>query len=225
MLSKLILLTRQVGLNEKDRQFFAARGYQTSYLPLIKVAHCSITAETLTAINQADWLFFTSQAPVQAVLEVCRNPRVKIAAIGKATAEVVESCGFQTTFVSQLPAKEAFLREWAAAYQAPQTIFYPKSQLTDQKVEELLGADYQVKSAVTYRNVLPKTSLASLRSLLERRALTSVYLTSPSAWQRFFSVYQDFSAQQLEVIVIGKTTQKAALADGISAKLKRELEQ
>jgi uroporphyrinogen-III synthase len=221
-MKKQLLLTRKAGLNQADQLAFEKKGYQVTILPLTAVSFLPLSDQSVQAIQQADWLFFTSQTPVSLVLRQLQvgTPMPKIAVIGKQTAKAVEQAGFTVTFLSKHATKQAFLAEWLADNQPGQTIFYPKSQLADDFLEKQLGLDHTVSGVVVYQNIFPKENQRQLATLFEQHAFTSVYVTSPSAWHRFFQVYRHFLNQTIEIMVIGPTTQRAVSQDGFAAKVK-----
>jgi uroporphyrinogen-III synthase len=221
-MKKKLLLTRKAGLNQADQLAFEKKGYQVTILPLTAVSFLPLSWQSVQAIQQADWLFFTSQTPVALVLKQLERdtPTPKIAVIGKQTAKAVQHAGFTVAFLSKQATKRAFLAEWQAENQPGQTIFYPKSQLADDFLEKQLGTAHTVNGVVVYQNIFPKENQQQLRTLFEQQAFTSVYVTSPSAWRRFFQVYRHFLNQPIEIMVIGPTTQRAVSQDGFAAKVK-----
>lgn len=202
-------------MNQADQIYFEKLGYQTQIIPLTTIKILSFTEKIKSQIASADWLFFTSQAAVQAVLEWA-DKKVKIAVIGKKTAEVVKSSGFEVSYVSPIETKVAFIRDWQNKYPQAGAIFYPKSQLADDYLETALKKKYQVTSFVAYQNCVLAKNQAELRQALARQSFQGVYLTSPSAWRRFYQVYRDFLAVPLTVIVIGETTKKIISQEKLS---------
>ncbi|MGM0166148.1 hypothetical protein IGI39_001105 [Enterococcus sp. AZ135] len=168
-------------------------------------------------LKKSQWVFFTSQSAVRETLKVA-DKKIKIAVIGEKTAEAVRECGRQPTFISSVETKRAMLSEWSERYQEPTTIFYPKSQLADNYLEDQLNEDHVVTSFISYENKFPAESSQKLVHLLRYKKIQGVYLTSPSAWRRFFSVYRFFD-NELAIFVIGETTRRAVLSDGYASSL------
>lgn len=205
------------GLNQQDENFFQAKGYQTKILPLTEIKLYTPTDFLFNQLKQSEWVFFTSQAAVKNILPLSNN-EIKIAVIGKKTAQVVYDCGRIPTFVSSTETKRAMLKEWQECYPEPTTIFYPKSQLADDYIETELSANYKISSFIAYQNCCPPTAKKDLRTLLSSENIQAVYLTSPSSWKRFLSVYQEFKTK-LVIFTIGETTKQAVLRDGYEAKI------
>ena len=222
-MTKAILLTRPLAMNGADQIRFRAQGFGRFYeIPLCEIKQLPITETIKNKINAAEWLFFTSQAPVASVLAVIeKGRRPLIAVIGKKTGEVVRSCGFEVAFVSPQETKKQFVSAWQEKFPTGTSIFYPKSQLADDYIEELLGTENDVTGSVLYHNVFLEERKAELTELLKMGELSAVYFASPSAWKRFLSVYNQPEKKPLVVFAIGDTTKKAINDSGYEAVLFR----
>lgn len=210
---KKLLLVRPEGKNQADAQFFAGR-YESLELPLFQIIQNQLLPATVKQIQTSDWLIFTSQNAVASVLEVAKKD-VKIAAIGQKTADLIKSSDFSVEFIPSKADKIALVQEFQEKYKH-QTIFYPKSELADDYIEEKLGKDNRITSFIAYQNQPLATNQMRLARLLEEQKIDAVYLTSPSAWRCFHQVYQNY-LYPLELIVIGQTTKAAVEADGFKA--------
>jgi len=198
-------------MNAADQISFRAQGFGRFYeIPLCEIKQLPITEAIRREINASEWLFFTSQAPVASVLAVIeKGRRPLIAVIGKKTGEMVQSCGFEVTFVSPQETKKQFVSAWQKKFPAGTSIFYPKSQLADDAIEEILGIENVVTGSILYHNVFLEERKAELMELLNRCELSAVYFASPSAWKRFLSVYNKTEKNPLVFYAIGDTTKKA----------------
>ena len=210
-------------MNGADQIRFRAQGFGRFYeIPLCEIKQLPITETIKNKINAAEWLFFTSQAPVASVLAVIeKGRRPLIAVIGKKTGEVVRSCGFEVAFVSPQETKKQFVSAWQEKFPTGTSIFYPKSQLADDYIEELLGSENDVTGSVLYHNVFLEERKAELTELLKMGELSAVYFASPSAWKRFLSVYNKTEKKTLVFFAIGDTTKKAINDSGYEAVLFR----
>ena len=210
-------------MNGADQIRFRAQGFGRFYeIPLCEIKQLPITETIKNKINAAEWLFFTSQAPVASVLAVIeKGRRPLIAVIGKKTGEVVRSCGFEVAFVSPQETKKQFVSAWQEKFPTGTSIFYPKSQLADDYIEELLGSENDVTGSVLYHNVFLEERKAELTELLKMDELSAVYFASPSAWKRFLSVSNKTEKKTLVFFAIGDTTKKAINDSGYEAVLFR----
>lgn len=221
---KTVLLTRGAGLNEEDGRFFDQRGFHSVTVPLTAIEPLAFSEETKTAIRHAQWLIFTSQAPVAAVLQQAA-PGVKVAVIGAKTAAAVSAAGFAVDLVSPRETKKALVEELKARLPQGAKVVYPKSQLADAYLEVHLAEQLQVYSFTAYRNVFPKSSRAQIMRLLNEQQVTAVYLTSPSAWRRFRKIWEQartVAKDELLLIAIGETTLAAIRLDGYDGTLKSD---
>jgi len=220
-MKKALLLTRPLVMNAEDQIRFRAQGFGQFYeIPLCEIKQIPITEAIKRKINAAEWLFFTSQAPVASVLAVIeKGHRPLIAVIGKKTGEMVRSYGFEVAFVSPQETKKQFVSAWQEQFPAGTSIFYPKSQLADDSIEQLLGIENEVTGSVLYRNVFLEERKAELAELLNMGELSAVYFASPSAWKRFLSVYNKTEKKPLVFYAIGATTKKTINDSGYEAVL------
>ncbi|KAF1299268.1 hypothetical protein BAU15_01075 [Enterococcus sp. JM4C] len=210
-----ILLTRAETLNTADQEFFEQMGYQTQIIPLAEIVQLPLSQRAVKNLRNAEWLFFTSQAPVLSVLKQA-NKASKVAVIGKKTAAIVRNSGFSVDFISPIETKAAMVSAWKEHYPESTTIFYAKSQLADTYVAQQLVGNYTVYAQTTYENRLPEVAASRLQKMQQVKAIQAVYLTSPSAWRRFRSIYQG-EIKELQLIAIGPTTQQAIQQDGFQA--------
>ncbi|MGM0125792.1 hypothetical protein IGI37_003193 [Enterococcus sp. AZ194] len=215
-----LLLTRGAELNQADQQFFE-RFYQIRIVSLAEIIQLPLSEKALRELEDSEWLFFTSQAPVLSVLKHA-NKQSKIAVIGKKTAAKVQEAGFSVAFISPIETKEAMVVSWQQKYPQPTTLFYAKSQLADTYVEQQLNKKDTVYAQITYENCLPKEAKQALKDVTQDSGIQAVYLTSPSAWRRFYSIYEG-EISDLQLLAIGPTTQRAIKEDGFHAMLKSQL--
>ncbi|CZQ81622.1 uroporphyrinogen-III synthase [Trichococcus collinsii] len=222
-MTKAILLTRPLNMNAEDQIRFRAQGFGRFYeIPLCEIKPLPITEAIKRKINAAEWLFFTSQAPVASVLAVIeKGHHPLIAVIGKKTGKMVQSCGFKVAFVSPEETKKQFVSAWQERFPSGTSIFYPKSQLADDYIEELLGIENDVTGSVLYQNIFPDERKAELVELLNWGNLSAVYFASPSAWKRFLSVYNKTEKMPFVFYAIGDTTKKSINDSGYQAVLVR----
>lgn len=212
-----ILLTRQVDWNQLDRLTFEKNGYEVvAEVPLFEIQYLPWTEEAMEQLNAAEWLFFTSQTPIATTLAFVEEPK-KIAVIGERSAEEVRKNGFEPDFISAVSTKRAMLAEWRLKFPHADRIFYPKSDLADESIEEAF-ADRTIYSFVSYQNIFPTSSIDKLKKLLAHRKFSAVYLTSPSAWYRFLEVYREYE-DFVEMIAIGATTLEAIERAGYKGRI------
>lgn len=221
MTKPVILLTRQTGLNKTDAQTFSQAGFATVECPLLALKFLPLDAATIKAIAKADWLLFTSQAPVAQILPYT-SLQCKIATIGQKTAQVVQKFGREVAFISPKETKTDFVATFIKANPQPGNLFYPKSQLANDYIETQLGKQANVTSETTYLNLPDELGLERCKKLLKEKAVVGVYLTSPSAAKRFLSLREALTSDLL-FFVIGSTTQNYLAKRGIKSQLISDL--
>jgi uroporphyrinogen-III synthase len=217
---KRILLTREN--SKEDVEFFTRLGFSCEILPLSELVVRELTEFERAILAESDWIFFTSQTPVKMILSVL-SVKIKIACIGEKTAQAVRACGFEPDFVASQSTRTEMIEQWQQQFSGAVQIFYPMSNLA----QPLEISGVQVKNVVCYENRLPEHALTALSERFLSKThekISAVYLTSPSAWYRFQSVYEKMSFS-LELIAIGKTTQRAIEKSGYSAILKKDLKE
>ena len=205
---KRILLTRQKSV--EDKKFFENKGYECQILPLSKLVLRELSVAEIAELNQSTWLIFTSQTPVQMILSHLKTP-IKIACIGKKTADEIRKYGYTPDFIAQDSTKTKMLADWQAKYAEQGQVFYPMSNLAESIAP--------FKNVICYDNQAIPENMEKLKVLLENRQIDAVYLTSPSAWHRFYQLYKDYN-YPLEIICIGTTTQVAIEKTGYKATIK-----
>ncbi|MBL1224860.1 uroporphyrinogen-III synthase [Enterococcus sp. BWR-S5] len=224
-----ILLTRLVGDNIEDKKYFEALGYQCIEQPLLQLSLSRITSELVMSMDCADWVFLTSQHSALFFLDVFlehypleKLQQKKFAVIGKKTAGVLITAGLIPEFQSQVATKYEMFSEWLKVYSKSATIFYPKSNLADCLGEEQFSLQgHQLLTGILYDNLFSEEQSKALAQRLNEGSLEAVYFTSPSLWERFYSVYRKQAIKrELHFYCVGRTTQQAIQQSGYQATIK-----
>lgn len=223
---KTILLTRLVEDNQAERVYFRNQGYQVLEIPLISLERREWTSRLETLLEESEWVFLTSQHAADFLLQAASREILdskKFAVIGTKTGEVLLQSGYQVSFQSPFPAKQHMFDAWAAHYPAPAAIFYPKSNLADNKGESALKrAGYRLAAPILYENVFPKESQQQLAHCLKTTTLAAVYVASPSLWRRFLTVFNRSGLKQMpKLYCLGQTTADAIAESGYTVCIKR----
>lgn len=153
-----------------------------------------------------DWLFFYSRKGVEFFFEkikVADLPKVKVAAIGEATAGELRQCGVKIHFVGNGEPKAtatAFL-EMATG----QKVVFPQAQNSRRSIQHLLAEKIESRDLVVYRN-LPKREI-------ELPDCEVLAFTSPMNVEAYFSKKKIREGQR--IAAIGETTASALRELGI----------
>ncbi len=161
------------------------------------VKDCDPLSEALLQLagGQAfDWVAFTSRNGVEHTCTHLRRlgldarafARVKLAAVGSATAAALASHGLVADLVPEQPSSAGLLQALATVTNSQasprRTILLPRSSRAGQDLAEgLRGLGFAVVEAVAYRTRLPTAADADWQSRLRHRPPDAILFSSPSA--------------------------------------------
>lgn len=183
--------------------------------------------QALEAIGSFAWIVFASRHAVAAVLE--RLPAapggVRVAAVGKATAQVLRNRGWRVDLVPDEGNAGALIAAFAAQWSEKDRgmrILYPASSRALPTIAAGLG---QLGAVVTqveaYRTEPAPLDVAECRSWIARGAIGAVTFASPSAVSELERALgeQDFGRLLTSAapIAIGRTTARELTARGLPA--------
>jgi uroporphyrinogen-III synthase len=177
-------------------------------------------------LHRYRWVMFASPSGVHGFLEVVREAgtldrlkRVKLAAVGTATAFALESHGLIVSAQADKPTGLGLFEAVRADLQAGDEVLLPAAQDGRRELEEsLLDAGAHVTRVAAYQSVsqpIPGDVLEGLRANPPQAAL----FASPRTLDAFFTAAPDDAARILEtahVVAIGPTTAAALQARGVS---------
>ena len=168
-------------------------------------------------IQRSDWLVFTSSAAVRAfpsaIGDLRKVARAKFAVVGKATAEVLRSIGFQPDWVGPGPGGEALARSWPR--KACGSILHLTGSIGDGKFVSLLKANGRnVRKIVLYKNSEASSVPVPVGRALKEEGADWVVFASGSAAVRFRQLFPVWRKGEPRVVVIGPATAKAARSSG-----------
>lgn len=167
--------------------------------------------DRLGRLDSFDWVAFSSANAVRAVLARLGGPeqlaRLAVAAVGRATAEVLEDSGVAVTL---LPERSSG-GELAAAFPDPPTggarvLLLQAARARPELAQGLRRRGYEVETVVAYATV-SRAADDSLRPLIS--ACRAGLFASPSAVEGFLSSYGGAALPPL-VVTIGPTTSRRA---------------
>ena len=178
-------------------------------------------AAALESIGTFEWIVFASRHAVAAVLEALPQapPGLKVAAIGKATAQVLRQRGWPVELTPDEASAAALVQAFAARAGGGGRVLYPASS---RALPTLATGLRQLGLAVTqveaYRTESAALDVADCRLWIGRAALGAVTFTSPSAVDELARALGDEDFGRLlngaAAVVIGRTTARALKARG-----------
>jgi uroporphyrinogen-III synthase len=192
----------------------------------ITAASGAALSEALARIEEFDWIVFASRVAVAAVIKSCpRLPEsVRVAAIGRATAQVLRGRGFRVDLMPNEANAEALVNAFEAVGCAGARILYPASSRALPMIAQgltQLGAE--VLQVEAYRTEAAALDVSDCRAWIHREVIGAVTFASPSAvieLERALGA-PDFARllAHAAVVAIGPTTARALADRGRTAVL------
>jgi uroporphyrinogen-III synthase len=188
---KKILVTRSANQTAKLSDALRSLGFAPIEVPVLEIVPPESYApldDALTHLDRFDWLIITSTNTLRAISVRCQrfavNPAraegLKVAAIGRATAEAAIGFGFHVELVPDDQIAESLvevLREKVCG----KRVLLPRAAIARDVIPDALRAAGAIVDVVdAYRNVLPEAAPGLLRAALEQ-GIDAVTFTSSSS--------------------------------------------
>jgi len=214
---KRVILTMSRSLGSGWRERLEGLGAEVWELPMSKIELIQPKKSWVRIIQRSDWLVFTSSAAVRAfpgaIGDLRRVARAKFAVVGKATAEVIRSIGFQPDWIGPGPGGEALARSWPK--KSCGSILHLTGSAGDGKFVSLLKASGRdVQKIVLYKNSEAFSVPIPVSRALKQEGADWVVFASGSAAVRFRQLFPLWRKGEPRVVVIGPATAKAARSSG-----------
>jgi uroporphyrinogen-III synthase/uroporphyrinogen III methyltransferase/synthase len=192
LLGRRVLVTRAAHQAGKLSEGLRALGAVPVEIPVLEIrAPESFAAldAALCQLDSYDWLILTSANAVRALAEhaaalgiaLTQPARLKVAAVGEATAAAARLIGLQVDFVPEAYVAESLV-EGLLARAAGQRILLARAAVARDVIPDALratGAEVDVVEA--YRNVLPDAAPEQLRQALGKGIAAATFTSSSSA--------------------------------------------
>lgn len=203
-------------------------GLEVLLWPAVSVAAANGAAleQALARIAEFDWVVFASRVAVTAVIKMCPQlPKaVRVAAIGRATAQVLRGRGFRVDLMPNEANAAALVDAFAEQGCAGARILYPASSRALPTIAQgltQLGA--QVLQVEAYRTEAAALDVGDCRAWIDRDVIGAVTFASPSAVVELERALgpPDFARllNHAAVVAIGPTTARALAERGKTAVL------
>jgi uroporphyrinogen-III synthase len=201
-----VFITRAVEKGSRFREILEQHRYTVVGQYLI-----DFQPVAFAAVPDCDWLFFYSGKGVQYFFEglaagkLALSTQVKLAALGKGTAQKIEATGRKPDFVGTGDPQQTAQQFLAIARGAK--VVFPHARHSKRSVQRLLGNSIDAIDLVVYKNEpltegpLPTTEI--------------VVLTSPLNVKAYFQRRQGQPAPR--IVAIGETTAEALRQEGVSS--------
>ena len=203
-------------------------GLEVLLWPAVSVAPASGNSleRALARIEEFDWIVFASRNAVTAVIRwLPRLPHgVRVAAIGRATAQVLRGRGFTVDLMPNEANAGALVNAFATQGCAGARILYPASSRALPMITQgltQLGAE--VLQVEAYRTEAAALDANDCRAWIDRAVIGAVTFASPSAVieleRALGSPHFARLLAQAKVVAIGPTTARALAERGRTAVL------
>jgi uroporphyrinogen-III synthase len=228
---KRVVVTRAVEQSQSLVEALREAGAEPVLLPLVAFAPPDDVAELDACLNNAaqfDWIFFTSQNAVRAVQERCvalgrplsqALAKVKVAAVGTATAEGARATGLDVTYTSKVHTGVALAEELGSQL-AGKRVFLPRSDRANPDLlDTLKRLNAQVTPVVAYKTVAPDADSQRFQQALLQHGVDAILFFSPSAVHHLRELigaerFRELAGHSV-FVAIGPVSEKALQAEGI----------
>ena len=159
-------------------------GLEVLLWPAVSVTAASGAAfeQALARIEEFDWIVFASRAAVAAVINSCpRLPAsVRVAAIGRATAQVLRGRGFRVDLMPNEANAASLVNAFATEVCAGARILYPASSRALPTIAQgLTQMGAEVLQVEAYRTEAASLDVSDCRAWIDREVIGAVTFASP----------------------------------------------
>jgi uroporphyrinogen-III synthase len=187
-----ILVTRSERQSAKLSDGITASGGVPVEVPVLEIVppgSFEPLDEALKHLDRYDWLILTSANTISAIcaraqqfaVKLEKAEGLKVAAIGRATAEAAKDFGFKVDVIPQAQVAEGLLAALGEAVRGKRILLPRAAIARDVLPDRLHEAGAVVDVVDAYRNVIPETAVNDLRSALSSRIDAATFTSSSSA--------------------------------------------
>lgn len=228
---KKIIVTRPADQSEKLVKGLEELGAQVIEYPSIVVKELEDYSElknALEIINQFKWLVFTSANAVNIFFKQLRNFKLdiriltglKIAVVGKATAELLEDKGIYVDFMPEKFTSSDLLKGLIKIISKDDKVLIFKSEIGRQELSEgLKNAGISLDEINLYNIEENDKDKTVLLNILEKDSVDYITFTSPSTVRAFVSIagMDTIKGLSAKFVCVGPVTENALTELGLKA--------
>ncbi len=228
LFGKKVLVTRarsQASRLAQQLEAFGATTLQVPTIDIVPVADPGALDGYVRSLSNYDWLVFTSANGVHGFWDRCLANRldargigkVKIAAVGPATARSLAAIGLIADIVPEKFDADSLLTEFRLLNEPPKRVLFPRSEIgRETLVDGLRGLGAHVDPVTAYRTQIAENSAQEARSAFEKGVDITTFTSSSSVENLVKLMDGDVSAiNKTFVACIGPITAETATANGI----------
>lgn len=230
LFGQTILVTRTRRQASKLTELLAACGANVIECPTIEITQPEDFAgldEALGRLESFDWLVLTSPNGVHGLLDRMRHlgldgrdlAKVRIAAVGPATADLLEEHFLQADLMPETFTGEALGKALATEVRAGGKVLLARANIATNELPEILrAAGAEVTEAVAYRTTRPVRLPDSAADALAGGKVDWVTFTSSSTAENFLAMTEgtDIDVPALKLASIGPVTTQALLTANLT---------
>jgi uroporphyrinogen III methyltransferase/synthase len=223
-----IVITRAPEQSAELAQKLRELGAEVLSLPMVRFTGPAQTAEmdgAIAALEEFDWLLLTSANAVRFFLARCRQierwppPTLRLAVVGPATRDALESEGLQAAVAPRQFRGEALAAELGSEV-AGRRVLLPRSDQAGDELPRLLrAAGAFVTEVVAYSTEPPGSLDSATLEVLRRGDVDAVTFFSPSAFRHFAELFGRDALRRLTARValaaVGPATASAIREAGL----------
>jgi len=223
--ARAVVVTRDEGADGPLSRELARLGLSVLRWPAVSVrgSDGAALAAALARAQDFDWIVFTSRHAVAAVLALRTAPPrgLKVAAVGRATAQVLRQRGWPVDLVPEEASAAGLVAAFAARGGSPRVLYPASSRALPTLAAGLTQLGAQVTQVEAYRTEGAPLDLGACRALIAGGALGAVTFASPSAVTELAGALgaEDFGRllRQAPPVAIGRSTARALQSHGHQA--------
>lgn len=218
-----IVVTRAAHQAEELARPLRDLGAEAILLPVIGIAPPADPVRLRTAaqnVVQYDWIVFTSANAVQAFAaelpDQAAMRTTRIAAVGSATRETAEECGFKVAVVPERYVAESLVEAFAGEDIEGRRILIPSAAVTRDVVSiELRRRGARVDVVEAYRNVIPNEAAERAASVICEPYPDWLTFASSSAVNNLMQLVGTAPLRLIKIATIGPVTSETARRHGL----------
>jgi len=194
------------------------RGAQVVHVPLIEVVDASPAdrAALAGAFRDVDWAVVTSPAGAERIVEsASAHPRVRLAAVGTATAQTLTDAGCRVDLVPDRQIGAALADAFCRANPEPVSVLVAQADRAGGDLAERLAAEgHEVKAVTAYHTVTRQPSAADLQAIGRADAVSFASGSAAQGWAEALGADAATTLPSI-VAVIGPSTAAATWENGL----------
>jgi len=228
LFGKRILVTRARHQASALSQLLSERGAKPIDLPVISIQPLPDTGELDGAISNLDqyqWLVFTSVNGVDAFFQRLYDlnldsralGRLKVGAIGPATAKALRKRGVIPDYIPEVYSSEGLIAGLSRWDIVGKCLLLPRADIADKKLTNgLTELGAEVHEIVAYRTVPQPEAMAQAKRVLLSGQIDVITFTSSSAVSNLVAAFQgNPEINNTKVACIGRKTAETAAKAGL----------